>query len=237
MQVKIIQVFWGNSNSILKRIMLYLLSRLNNYQYFMPTSNLQPPKFTEAILKKERIAFQTQASSFHDKKIGHIILALNSILLITIILKTTQTVLIPFFTLLVEYKFNPIPAISDTSNANLTILSAIIFISIIVLNSIFKLVRRHKKGPWFIGTDNFLLLATEDNSVPIAWNYLSEDIKTIEKNNFGSIYMRYDRKDFATPQVKKLLETNNRYSIQLIGIENPAQIARICLAKIQDCKK
>ncbi len=196
-----------------------------------------PPDFTKAILANENIVFQTQAKSFHDKKIGHIILVLNLILFITLLLKTTSTVLIPFFKLLLEYKFNPIATISDTNSANLLTISALIFISLFILKSIFSLLKSTKKGPWFIGTDNFLLLATEENSVPIAWNYLSEDMKVTDHNNYGNVYLRYDRKDFATQQVKNILESANKYSIKIIGVENPTQIARICLAKIQVNKK
>lgn len=196
-------------------------------------SNNKIPEFIEPILKKERIVFQTLAQNFNTKNFY----ILKGFLILTILLGTSVLYnknIANILKLLQEYRFNPIATFTELATFDLILIFAIITLATLTVFLIIQLLKKNQIGPWFIGTDNFLLIANNHKSIPVSWHYISSDIKIKKNKNSSTIILRYDRKDFANPIVNSILKNNNKYQIPIKNIQNAEQIAGLILAKIKN---
>lgn len=196
-------------------------------------SKIQLPEFIEPILKKERIVFQTLANNFNTKNY-YLSKAIFTIATLLIIIFAFQEKLNNVFKLLLEYKFNLIATFTELSNFELLLITSTLILIALAIFSFFKLLQPKELGPWFIGTDNFLLITNNKKSIPVSWHYLSTDIIVKKNKQNGTIILRYDRKDYANPIVNSILKNNNKYQIPIKGIKNAEQIAGLILAKIKN---
>lgn len=106
----------------------------------------------------------------------------------------------------------------------------LIFISIFVLIGliilIFSIVSIFKKGGWFAGTKNRLIIVGNKGSQSIDWEQFSGNIKVSGTNENGSLILEM--------RTGRMVHSRNRGShyvpnkIAMIGIQNVYEIEKIC---------
>lgn len=194
--------------------------------------NNQPPEFTKAILAKEDVAFKAKSSKAVDPKTINLIffafLGLIAIFASTLIMGASETI----SQLIQNRNFS----ILDTKTlviliGSVTVIGIILGVILKQLHSIFN---NKNSSLWFIGTNNFLLVASDTESIPIAWHYLSDQIKvTSNSKNIGNVIIKYARKEYALGADNPFPQIYNTATISMIQIQNPVQITEICKTKIR----
>lgn len=183
------------------------------------------PEYLNSVLKTETIAFKT-------KRV--IIYTLQSLKIIFGIISLFNFILLSLIFLYFKI---------ETPKMILVIIGliGILVFAYSALKTVFKdlntktINQKPEYAPWFIGTDNFLLIASDKHSFPIPWSYLSSDVKTklFKNQNAGNVYLKYARKEFANTNQSNFIQFANPRGIIIAGIENPLQIAQICETKIK----
>jgi hypothetical protein len=188
----------------------------------MQTNNINLEQLNQSILKNENIAFKVQ-SSLQIKK-QTIQKAVTTIFIITALLTSIST-----------YKYlqsqQEILFISSILLFSFSVFWLVIYCS---ANRFSEIINKLNISPWFIGTDNFLLIIHNKNTLPIPWKYFSQDVKIKQNNsNIGNVTLQYDRKEFSKAIEGHFKNFTSSGTIYIHQIPNPTLIGEIARTKIR----
>jgi len=203
--------------------LIHLVKTMNDY-------NQNPPAYTETILKNQNVIFKIKAKP-STNKVNIWLLEVTFLCLALFISFKSLNKLINLenqeFEISTSFLQNNIEVFLPVG----LLLFFIIISSLIFTVKQIQLLSHDKNFPWFIGSDNFLLIASKEDSVPIPWNYLSRNIKH-STNKTGNISIPFDRKEFAKEAKKHFPALVKNYTLRLNNVPNPTLIAEICKTKI-----
>lgn len=191
-----------------------------------------PPTFTETILNNQNVVFKVKSTPSISKQNIWLLEILFLGLTIFSSFKITQK-LINF-----ENQEFELSTTFLQNNIEVFLPVGLLLLFIIILSLIFSLkqiknLENDKNYPWFIGSEQFLLIASKNDSVPIPWNYLSRNLKHSKKKN-GNLTVPFDRKEFAKEAQKHFPSVVQNHSLKLKNIPNPTLIGEICRTKINN---
>lgn len=188
----------------------------------MNTTTNSLPDLSQSILKNENIGFKVQSKLTIEKSLIQKIFGF--ILLVSLLIEAV---------IFYKYRIDQ----QEVYLIGIIIAFGIILTSTILIAAAGKLSNTINKiniAPWFIATDNFLLVVHNSHSLPIPWKYFSQNV-TIKQTgtNAGNISLKYDRKEFSKGIEGHFKNFASSGTIYMYQVNNPVLIGEICRTNIR----